>query len=324
MSSDVTPFKAPERYPDPPRGMYYEVPKTPTYQKPAPIFPWEKDAPKPSRVFAEDDLPLPKLVSSMLDKTTESTGSVEEDKIDPVTPTTPNISVTTADPWQSFTSRTNAWDHMPEIERYIGALQKNRKGNIQVLQGYGSGIAEASRPGERRRSMKLTDFPSVDERPSLPVTPAPIRRPSFWGEERDEAGELPAAEGVPAQADWVRLLCSDCQAIILTITQDPAAQLEMLARRQSDVLANKLGHGEERTIPDRPLPFGSEGVRSPTYKPQAPSHMSAQEAEALSESVPMEQPSFKGAGAMWEKDETYPTPSHPLGPSEEEKDVLEN
>jgi len=35
------------------------------------------------------------------------------------------------------------------------------------------------------------------------VTPAPIRRPSFWGEERDEEGELPAAEGVPSQEDWV-------------------------------------------------------------------------------------------------------------------------
>ena len=55
MSSDSTPFKAPEKYPEPPTGMYYEVPKTPTYQKPAPIFPWERDAPKPTRVFAEDN-----------------------------------------------------------------------------------------------------------------------------------------------------------------------------------------------------------------------------------------------------------------------------
>ena len=51
--------------------------------------------------------------------------------------------------------------------------------------------------------MRLTDFPSELERPSLPVTPAPIRRPSFWGEERDQEGELPAAEGVPSQEDWV-------------------------------------------------------------------------------------------------------------------------
>jgi hypothetical protein len=62
-----------------------------------------------------------------------------------------------------------------------------------------------SSPGARRHSMKLTDFPTELERPSLPVTPAPIRRPSFWGEERDEDGELPAAEGVPSQEDWVLL-----------------------------------------------------------------------------------------------------------------------
>ena len=56
---------------------------------------------------------------------------------------------------------------------------------------------------DRRPSFKLTDFPTEVERPSLPVTPAPIRRPSFWGEERDES-QLPAADGVPKQEDWVR------------------------------------------------------------------------------------------------------------------------
>ena len=188
MSSDKTPFKAPEKYPEPPTNMYYEVPKTPTYQKPAPIFPWEKNAPKATRVFAEDnDYVRPK-----------SSGSTVADENDePVTP---------ADPWQSFNLRGNAWDDIPEIERYIGALQKNRKGNIQVLQGYGSGIPQTSSPGGRRPSMKLTDFPTELERPSLPVTPAPVRRLRFWGVERDEEGELLAAEGVPAQEEWVRLL----------------------------------------------------------------------------------------------------------------------
>jgi glycogenin glucosyltransferase len=318
MSHDSTPFKAPERYPEPPTGMYYEVPKTPTYQKPAPIFPWEKDAPKPSRVFAEDNV-YQGPVSSGSAVVTED----EKEKDEPVTPTTPIISIDSADPWQSIHSRTNAWDDIPEIERYIGALQKNRKGNIQVLQGYGSGLPEVSSPGGRRPSMKLTDFPTELERPSLPVTPAPVRRPSFWGEERDEEGELPAAEGVPAQADWVSLLCDRCRPIILTITQDPAAQLEMLARRQSDVLTNKLGQGTDRDIPQRSLPYGSEGVKSPTYTPQAPGQTSAADAEALSESVPMQQPSFQGPGSAWEKDETYLRRETPLPPSEEEKDVLE-
>jgi glycogenin glucosyltransferase len=201
MSSDKTPFKAPEKYPEPPKNMWYEVPKTPTYQKPAPIFPWEKDQAKPTRVFLED-----------LEETGPSSGSdITEEKDDPVTPTTPTITVAPADPWSSFTSRANAWDDIPEIERYIGALQKNRKGNIQVLQGYGAGVPQATSPDGRRASMKLTDFPTELERPSLPVTPAPVRRPSFWGNERDEEGELPAAEGVPAQEDWVSLI-PQCQS----------------------------------------------------------------------------------------------------------------
>ena len=38
----------------------------------------------------------------------------------------------------------------------------------------------------RRESLIITDFPSAVERPSLPVTPAPIRRPTFWGGERND------------------------------------------------------------------------------------------------------------------------------------------
>jgi glycogenin glucosyltransferase len=60
----------------------------------------------------------------------------------------------------------------------------------------------------RRESLILTDFPSAVERPSLPVTPAPVRRPMFWGEERNQAGELPSATGVPDQTEWVRLRCA--------------------------------------------------------------------------------------------------------------------
>lgn len=87
--------------------------------------------------------------------------------------------------------------------------------------------------------MKLTDFPTEIERPSLPVTPAPVRRPSFWGAERDAQGDLPAAEGVPEQSDW-----------------DPVARLADLQRRQSEVLAQGPGVGGAAgtRIPDRELP----------------------------------------------------------------------
>ncbi|KAK2629029.1 hypothetical protein QTJ16_002132 [Diplocarpon rosae] len=303
MSSDPTPFRAPDRYPDPPKNMYYEVPKTPTYQKPAPIFPWERGASKPNRVFPEDqpdaatetpDFNNPALVKGNVNKPL-------------VTPTTPTFHITPSDPWQTYT-RGNAWDDVPEIERYIGNLQKNRKGNIQVLQGYGSSVEQVSSPGDsRRHSMRLTDFPSELERPSLPVTPAPIRRPTFWGEERDQEGELPAAEGVPSQADW-----------------DPVVQLEQLARRQSDVLNSRFGNDGSplREIPTRPLPYGSEGVVSPTYVAQSPSSAMLGSGDVPRTTV--EAPSFRGPGAMWEKNETYPAHETSLEPSEEERDVLIN
>lgn len=185
MSSDRTPYQAPASYPSPPSNLDY-IPKTPTKQKPSPIFPWENHADKPSRVFPDDAAPPPNNPSG-------GSSSPTKEDLDS----------------SSFTTRGNAWDDIPEISRYMSNLQKNRKGNIQVLQGYASSstmVQEAvSSPGGavRRATMRLTDFPTDVERPSLPVTPAPIRRPAFWGSERDEQGELPAAEGVPSQAEWV-------------------------------------------------------------------------------------------------------------------------
>ena len=88
--------------------------------------------------------------------------------------------------------------------------------------------------------MKLTDFPSEIERPSLPVTPAPVRRPSFWGAERDAAGDLPPAEGVPEQSDW-----------------DPSARLAELQRQQSEVLEKGPTGLRGRTIPERKMPESS-------------------------------------------------------------------
>ena len=61
---------------------------------------------------------------------------------------------------------------------------------------------------ERRESLILTDFPTAIERPSLPVTPAPIRRATFWSGEKEGEDQMPPAEGVPSQDDWVR--CPRC------------------------------------------------------------------------------------------------------------------
>ncbi|KAK6833705.1 hypothetical protein PG987_008399 [Apiospora arundinis] len=114
------------------------------------------------------------------------------------------------------------------------------------------------------------------ERPSLPVTPAPIRRPKFWGgggspgihDDDDDETSLPAAEGVPQQSDW-----------------DPAAQLQKLAKQQSEMLLQKLGSSgsgsssgrrDSNDLPARPVPFGSEELTSPTYVPQTAKVLSPQ------------------------------------------------
>jgi glycogenin glucosyltransferase len=101
-----------------------------------------------------------------------------------------------------------------------------------------------------------------------------------------------------------------------------------LARRQSVALANKLGNDEglSREIPLRPLPYGSEGVTSPTYVTQVPLNSGANASASGSGSSPrttIEEPSYHGPGAIWEKDETFPIGETPAGASEEEKDVLE-
>lgn len=121
----------------------------------------------------------------------------------------------------------------------------------------------------------------------------------------------------------------------------------MLARRQSDVLANKLSmDGSTRGIPDRPLPFGSEGVRSPTYvAPTRPGEGASVRAgggsggEAATASsvngvsgaaggsgsgTAIEEPSFRGPGALFDRDDrAIPVrAAAPMAPSEEERDVL--
>lgn len=253
MSADTKLFKAPE-YPEPPKHMYYQVTPTPPAkeERPKPIFPWEATAPKPTRVFVEDLQPAP---PPPVEPTPSMTTDEEETQTETMSPTTP--------PTIQY-QRTNAWDEVPEIDRYVSNLPQNRRAKFQALLNNTSlaGIANrpsnpeailspslegpsspstSAEPQQRRPSMKLTDFPTEFERPSLPVTPAPVRRPSFWGAERDAQGDLPAAEGVPDQSDW-----------------DPVSKLAELQRRQSEVLGQGPG-SPTRAIPDRQMVSGSMG-----------------------------------------------------------------
>ncbi|EIT72544.1 glycosyl transferase family 8 protein [Aspergillus flavus] len=199
MSEDNGLFKPPPFYPEAPKNMYYEVPSTkPEPEKLSQIFPWENQAPKPTRVFVNDDQGSVSLPSSMLSP------------VSPKEPPTSSVEYTASwttekrsESWDSY-SRSNAWDDVPEIQRYIQSIAPPRRAKVQVIGGWGSSANQQTAGAES--SMRLTDFPSEQERPSLPVTPAPIRRPppssNVLGE-RSTSGQLPIAEGVPNQEEWV-------------------------------------------------------------------------------------------------------------------------
>lgn len=218
-------FQPPSSYPEPPKNMWFEVPSSesrkPADKLPA-IFPWEeREVPKPSRRFLEDEaeseVPTGAAVpGSDVEALDVSEFVVEADETSQMG--TPTIKVTET-AWEAYgPSNKNAWDEVSGIDSYVRALtswQKTR-GQVQVLQNDApadellqntdlSNLADTVR--ERRESLILTDFPSAIERPSLPVTPAPRRRTTFWGDERDHEGNLPSAQGVPDQADWV---CPHC------------------------------------------------------------------------------------------------------------------
>lgn len=307
--------------------MWYEVPKekpAPPAEKPRPIFPWESQQPRPTRVFADQPAPSepePSMTegstaatsgekrSTMDSRTTLAESFVTEtSEMEHSTPTTPTVKVTPADPWASFT-RANAWDDDPSIGKYVDSMPLYRRhrsqGSIpgQASPGGAAPSQQDTSAGAewRRRGSKLTDFPSAVDRPSLPVTPAPIRRPKFWGaggpgteDDDDDDDLLPAADGVPRQSDWVCVhgrtyRPGDCPCDLTNLFRyykDPVARLQLLAQQQSELLLQKLGSAEAaeresggpvgvqgRDISKRPLPFGSEAIVSPTYVAQsAPVH----------------------------------------------------
>ncbi|KIW97301.1 uncharacterized protein Z519_02693 [Cladophialophora bantiana CBS 173.52] len=315
MSSETTLFQPPAQYPEAPKDMWYQVPeKVPEPAKPKPIFPWETRAPKPTRVFPQPRQPSPQPPPpsepapegpgelSTPSATTDVTGLTEESVPTPPPPAPIDL-------WAAFQQRTNAWDEMPEIERYVQSISQPRKGKIQVLyntlgQRSPRNVSGTTTPTERDRrrpSIRLTDFPTKDERPSLPVTPAPIRRPTFWGEEKDEEGTLPTAEGVPKQEDWVRrfshypqpefpashppshevhrVLYWRCQ---YCGKQNPITKLEQLQLMQSEALLSPTGPRELADVaelPTRKMPESSTREEmekavishiSPTKVPKAP------------------------------------------------------
>jgi glycogenin glucosyltransferase len=64
-------------------------------------------------------------------------------------------------------------------------------------------------PIDRRESLIFTGLPALEDRPSLPVTPAPIMTTPFWadGQNTGEEEISGQSEGLSEQAEWV---CPQC------------------------------------------------------------------------------------------------------------------
>lgn len=301
MSIDTTLFQPPPHYPEAPKDMWYQVPeKVPEPPKPKQIFPWEAHAPKATRVFAQPRAPSPPPEPTVIPPPDQDQQTAVDTTVSTSGVSSPPTPIASPDPWAAFQQRTNAWDDMPEIEKYVQAMNLPRKGKLQVLHptpANGAGSTDQKSPqtdNRRRTSLKLTDFPTEIERPSLPVTPAPIRRPTFWGPERDESHNLPAAEGVPKQEEWVRRFSSYPVPAFPVLSpllhdlsnalfwrcqycgkQNPIAKLGELSQRQSDMLlasdGTSLPEGlKEPPKRDMPESASKEAVVQATEKALSP------------------------------------------------------
>lgn len=205
MSDDNQLFQPPASYPEAPKNMYYQVPAVkPEPKKLTQIFPWEQNAPRPTRVFADEQPQIQRLPSPISAKEDSRTSQSSHP-----TSWTSEVPSLPSESWDTY-SRSNAWDEVPEIQQYIQSIQGPRKGSVQVLSGSPSQQNTLTPTPNRQPGpnigTRITDFPSEIERPSLPVTPAPIHRaPATGSPDEFTTSQLPAAEGVPSQEDWVGL-----------------------------------------------------------------------------------------------------------------------
>ncbi|KAL8947250.1 MAG: hypothetical protein Q9222_006445 [Ikaeria aurantiellina] len=269
-------FQPPTSYPPPPKNLGYDLPPPAPSNLDRPhIFPWEANQEKALRVFNDDPTPS----SSKNSSSPVSGQNSHDESASPASPVTPTIQVSSPNPWSSLVFE-NAWDADPAIERFIRdhPLYKHTRrlearykemsrpssptglcancSKSPSCSKCGSPLQGASPPdpssnlqqqSQRRPSLRITDFPTAVERPSLPVTPAPVRRSTLWGSDvggGGKSGDLPPADGVPNQADW-----------------DPQGKLAELQRKQAEMLDGGLEEPRSE-IPDRDVPESSAPLLS--------------------------------------------------------------
>ncbi|KLU88778.1 glycogenin [Magnaporthiopsis poae ATCC 64411] len=162
-------------------------------QMPPPIFPWEQNRPQPTRVFNDtfppqeeqlvvtfgesggsDALGQSDAATETASFTTESVSELHTSEPNTPTafPTYPPVTVA-SDPWATFTLA-NAWDDVPEIDRYVGMLQKHRRGKsggslAGVRMGGAGGLNKDARevPGRRINRADLVEAVGPDRRSAV-------------------------------------------------------------------------------------------------------------------------------------------------------------
>ncbi|RMJ07147.1 hypothetical protein CDV36_013252 [Fusarium kuroshium] len=357
MSQDTTPFVPPERYPSPPKNMWYDVPKeppAPPSKAPSEIFPWERNRPPPTRTFAEPPAPEPvpePVVEPTPQPSVEHTGGPSHQ------PSGQPSWQPSGEPFRQLSGQHSEQQSGPPSGGYSGELSREPLVESSAESSTGpsattevltesAGVASSTTEAKSEPSTPVT--PTVQIIPLDPWTS--FTRVNAW----DEVPEIERyVEGLRGH----RRDCL-CELTDLVLNhQDPLAQLQKLAKQQSDVLLKKLGGGDEgegegresgaggvsREIPSRPLPFGSEDIRSPTYVAQsAPGVLSPQPVKGersasilreMSSSSGLEatsskpssipEPSYSGPGAAWERGEDFLERETPLPPKDEDLDVLE-
>ncbi|KAJ6074754.1 uncharacterized protein N7446_002531 [Penicillium canescens] len=219
MSDDTQLFQPPASYPEAPRNMYYQVPATRSApEKPAPVFPWESHAPKPTRVFPTEQPPPESTEDEPTPSQTTKDPIHNPPPRPPQAPPTPESPTNQAPNHGKHTHAPTPGTKTPRSS--ATSKQCNKPAKPEPKDSVSSPPSIGRKP-----STIITDFPTEVERPSLPVTPAPIHRgsgsygASHDGSDASGAHGLPTAEGVPSQEEW-----------------NPLARLEELRRRQSEVL----------------------------------------------------------------------------------------
>ncbi|KAF8445159.1 hypothetical protein BGX38DRAFT_1143517 [Terfezia claveryi] len=212
-------------------------PQMPVYQIPGvkPVFPWELRAQPPTRVWADDPVPVDQThefdsEGIRSDDDDESTASFEELDEEGMSDTDSGAERMS---WGDF--GVNQWDAIPAISKYVSALQRHN-------------------PQFKPDHMDVTQQdPLYDERPPLPLIPNPLRRRNFRGSSQRQWG-YPSAAGIPPPDKW------DPNAKLDDLRQLPVSFLQRQTKRQGSGEQNQQWYYTLHNTP--PTNFRGDSTRS--------------------------------------------------------------